>query len=98
MYARSGHTGDPNRRQIDRITEDPLSPRKHKPIADEWYVPVLPFATDAPEPGTVVRDGDRLRGDNPVVRMHGERFVPASTPAEEIHWLAIAALPGGDEG
>jgi len=54
------------------------------------------FASDRPEPGTVVSAGMLLRGDHPIVRAHPEHFLPADTPPEEISRMVDRGRFGGE--
>ena len=55
-------------------------PTKTKPKADEIHVAVISFAGH----DVNVAQGDRLRADNPIVQRFPDRFLPESTPDDEI--------------
>ena len=67
--------------------------RRHaKPDPDTLYHCWNPFASDLPEPRTVVRRGDIIRGDDPIVRAHFACFVPVGEPLPSVQAMAARGL------
>jgi hypothetical protein len=52
--------------------------------SEELYVCFEPFVAAGEYPPISVKLGERLRGDHPMVRKHGQYFCPADLPDDEI--------------
>jgi hypothetical protein len=66
-----------------RKPPEPLDAFGEQLRADAVYIATVNFASDQPRRGTIVVQGDRLRGDHPIILTHASRFVPDGTPRSE---------------